>query len=179
MVPVHCLSTFGFHRISIMAIRKTFACIWITATTPSRWQNASTLRISANGSMVNDLPLPHSNINSSNVLSYDSSVPIVNIRPFSNTFLFNFYFQQQKTGNCQDSAPINLQGGIVPSSYLDLRGLNHWTAMPNLELFANAGFPFTLASPTLSQTKIILPAQPAPEEVSLYLMLMAHYLQGT
>jgi cellulose synthase (UDP-forming) len=139
--------------------------------------NASTLRISANGSMVSELPLPHEN-NPKKTLAYDAAVPLVDMRPFANTFLFNFYFQIAKMGNCQDTAPINLQGAILRSSYLDLRGLDHWAAMPNLELFANAGFPFTRFA-DLSQTKIVLPPAPTPAEVSLYLTLMSYFGEQT
>jgi cellulose synthase (UDP-forming) len=139
--------------------------------------NASTLRISANGSLVNELPLPHEN-NPKKTLSYNAAVPLVDMRPFANTFLFNFYFQIAKTGNCQDTPPIDLQGAILRSSYLDLRGLNHWAAMPNLELFANAGFPFTRFA-DLSQTTVILPPRPGKEEVGLYLTLLAYFGEQT
>jgi cellulose synthase (UDP-forming) len=46
--------------------------------------------------------------------------------------------------------------------------------MPNLELFANAGFPFTQFA-DLSQTTVILPDTPSAEEISLYLHLMSHF----
>ena len=139
--------------------------------------NRSTLRVDANGSMVNELPLPHQD-NPNKELAYDIAVPLVNMRPFSNTFLFNFYFQIAKTGNCQDSPPINLQGAILRSSTLRLRGLNHWAAMPNLELFANAGFPFTRFA-DLSQTRIVLPPRATPEELALYLSLLAYFGEQT
>jgi cellulose synthase (UDP-forming) len=139
--------------------------------------NTSTLRITANGTMVNELPLPHEN-QPKKELSYNVSVPITGMRPFANTFLFNFYFQVAKTGNCQDTPPINLQGALLRSSYLDIRGLRHWAALPNLELFANAGFPFTRFA-DLSQTRIVLPPAPTPEETALYLTLMAYFSEQT
>lgn len=139
--------------------------------------NGSTLRVTVNGSMVNELPLPHEN-QPKKELSYNVSVPVVTMRPFANTSLFNFYFQIAKMGHCEDAAPINLQGAILHSSYLDLRGLNHWAPMPNLELFANAGFPFTRFA-DLSQTKMILPSVPTPEETALYLTLVAYFSQQT
>jgi cellulose synthase (UDP-forming) len=139
--------------------------------------NGSTLRVTANGALVNELPLPHED-NPKRTLAYDASVQVANIRPSANTFLFNFYFQQMKTGNCQDTAPINLQGAILRSSYLDIRGLDHWAAMPNLELFANAGFPFTRFA-DLSQTRIIVPPRPTPAEVGVYLSLLANMGEQT
>ena len=139
--------------------------------------NASTLRVSANSGIVNELPLPHEN-QPKKELSYNVSVPIANMRPFANTFLFNFYFQIAKMGNCQDTAPINLQGAVLKSTYLDIRGLNHWAALPNLELFANAGFPFTRFA-DLSQTTVILPPTPKPQEAELFLTLMAYMGEQT
>ena len=46
--------------------------------------------------------------------------------------------------------------------------------MPNLELFANAGFPFTQLA-DLAETTVVLPAVPSPEEIVLYLHLMSHF----
>src|SRR5277367_5185776 len=139
--------------------------------------NASTLRVTANGALVNELPLPHDN-SPNKALAYDVAVPLSNIRPSANTFLFNFYFQLAKTGNCQDTAPINLQGAILRSSYLDIRGLDHWAAMPNLELFANAGFPFTRFA-DLSQTRIIVPPRPSTAELGVFLALLANMGEQT
>ena len=135
--------------------------------------NGSTLRITSNGTLVNELPLPHED-NPKKTLSYTAAVPVTSLRPFANTFLFNFYFQIAKTGHCQDTPPINLQGAILRSSHLDLRGLQHWTAMPNLELFANAGFPFTRFA-DLAQTMVVMPANATEKELSLYLTLMGYF----
>jgi cellulose synthase (UDP-forming) len=139
--------------------------------------NESTLRIDANGDMVQQLPMPHSD-NPSRQLSSVVDVPLVNMRPFANTFLFNFYFQIAKKGHCQDTPPINLQGAILRDSSLNIKGIPHWAAMPNLEIFANAGFPFTRFA-DLAQTKIILPAQATPDEIGLYLSLMGYFAEQT
>ena len=135
--------------------------------------NGSTLRVTANGTLVNELPLPHAD-NPKKVLSYTAAVPLTGMRPFTNTFLFNFYFQIAKTGHCQDTPPINLQGAILRSSHLDLTGLEHWAAMPNLELFSNAGFPFTRFA-DLSQTMVVLPPTPSEKEIGVYLMLLSYF----
>lgn len=144
---------------------------------PIPLSNGSTMRITSNGSLVNELPLPHADV-PKKTLAYDAAVPVVNMRPFANTFLFNFYFQLAKAGYCQDTAPINLQGAILRSSYLDIRGLNHWAALPNLELFSNAGFPFTRFA-DLSQTRIVLPPRPTAAEAGAYLALLAHFGEQT
>jgi cellulose synthase (UDP-forming) len=138
----------------------------------------STMRVSANGSLVNELPLPQQD-NPRQTLQTTVAVPLVDMRPFANTFLFNFFFQIPKAGGaCQSSPPINLQGALLRSSYLDLRGFHHWAAMPNLELFANAGFPFTRFA-DLSQTTIVVPQQASQQEISLMLMLLAHFGEQT
>ena len=137
----------------------------------------STMRVSANGSLVNELPLPQRD-NPKQVLNETVAVPVVSMRPFANTFLFNFFFQIPKTGQCRNTPPINLQGALLRSSSLDLRGLNHWAAMPNLELFANAGFPFTRFA-DLSQTTIVVPPSSSSEEIGLYLMFVAYFAEQT
>ena len=137
----------------------------------------STMRISANGSLVNELPLPQRD-NPKQMLNATVAVPLVSMRPFANTFLFNFFFQIPKMGQCRNNPPINLQGALLRSSYLDLRGLNHWAAMPNLELFANAGFPFTRFA-DLSQTDIVMPPTASSGEIGLYLMLVSYFGEQT
>jgi cellulose synthase (UDP-forming) len=46
--------------------------------------------------------------------------------------------------------------------------------MPNLQLFGNAGFPFTQMA-DLSQTIVVLPTAPSAEEISMYLHLMSYF----
>jgi cellulose synthase (UDP-forming) len=139
--------------------------------------NNSTMRLSANGSMVNQIALPRET-QPKQTLASSFEIPLANMRPFSNTLLFDYYFQIAKSGYCQNTPPIDLQGVILRSSYLDLRGLHHWTPMPNLELFANAGFPFTRFA-DLSQTRIIVPAKVSSAEITVYLGLMGYFGEET
>ena len=108
----------------------------------------------------------------------DIPVPIVNLRPFSNSLSFDFTFQLLKKQNCQDTTPINMQGAILRDSYLDLRGYPHWAAMPNLELFSNAGFPFTRLA-DLSETTVVLPPTPTEQEIETFVTLMGHFGRQT
>ncbi len=137
----------------------------------------STMRVSANGSLVNELALPQRD-NPKQMLNAAVSVPLVDMRPFANTFLFKFFFQIAKQGPCRNTPPLNLQGALLRSSYLDLRGLNHWAAMPNLELFANAGFPFTRFA-DLSQSIVVLPPRASAKEIGLYLMFLGYFGEQT
>ena len=135
--------------------------------------NESTLQVLLNGSFISSTPLPHSD-NASSELKTVVPVPVSSLRPFSNSLLMRFAFLLANKGECQDAAPNNLKGAILINSYLDIRGIPHWTALPNLEIFANAGYPFTRLA-DLADTAVVLPDTPAAEEIELYLTLMGHF----
>jgi cellulose synthase (UDP-forming) len=129
----------------------------------------SALRVVVNGRLISEVPLPPG------VGEVDRQrsilVPVAAIRPFGNTLLFNFDFVPANRDS--NTSPV-LSGGIFCSSSLDLNGVSPWTRMPNLELFADAGFPFTQFA-DLSQTVVVLPAVPSAEEIALYLHLMRQF----
>ena len=135
--------------------------------------NESTLQVYMNGAYVSSTPMPHVDKASQN-LNTVIPVPWVDMRPFSNSMSLKFVFQIAKKGKCQDTAPMNLQGAIVKSSFLDLRNIPHWKQMPNLEIFSNAGYPFTRLA-DLSDTAVVLPDQPTTDELELYLTMMGHF----
>ncbi|MGB8029362.1 MAG: UDP-forming cellulose synthase catalytic subunit [Terracidiphilus sp.] len=108
----------------------------------------------------------------------DVPVPVVNLRPFSNTLSFDYTFQVARKQNCDNTTPINLQGAILRDSYLDLRGYPHWTPLPNLEIFSNAGFPFTRLA-DLSGTTVVLPPAPTEQEIETFVTLMGHFGRQT
>ncbi len=115
--------------------------------------NDSTLQVSLNDSYVSSTPLPHTDKASAD-LETIVPVPVSDIRPFSNSMLMRFIFLQPKKGECQDAAPSNLKGAVLKDSYLDIQGIPHWTTLPNLEIFANAGYPFTRRA-DLSDTAVV------------------------
>jgi cellulose synthase (UDP-forming) len=133
----------------------------------------SSLQVYMNNQYVGSTPLPHTNA-AAQEAKIDVPVPVVDMRPFSNSMLLKFFFQLSKKGLCQDTAPLNLQGAILKSSYLDLQGIPHWAVLPNLEVFANAGFPFTRRA-DLSDTVVVLPDAPTTDELELYLTMMGHF----
>jgi cellulose synthase (UDP-forming) len=108
----------------------------------------------------------------------DLPVPVVNLRPFSNSLSFDFTFQLLKKQSCEDTTPINMQGAILRDSYLDLRGYPHYAPLPNLEIFANAGFPFTRLA-DLGETVVVLPPQPTEQEIETFVTLMGHFGRQT
>jgi cellulose synthase (UDP-forming) len=139
--------------------------------------NGSTLQASVNDAYASSTPLPHSDKPSAQ-LDAIVPVPISDLRPFSNSFLMRFLFAQSKKDACpdtvQDATPNNLRGAILKDSYLDLQGIPHWATLPNLEIFANAGYPFTRKA-DLADTAVVLPDTPAAEEIEMYLTLMGHF----
>ena len=139
--------------------------------------NISSMQVRINGAYLGSVPLiPGQEVSKQE--STEIAVPVVNLRPFSNSLAFDFTFQLKKRDFCTDTTPINIQGAIVRDTYLDLRGYPHWAPMPNLELFANAGFPFT-RYPDLHNTTVVLPPNPTPEEIETFVTLMGHFGRQT
>jgi cellulose synthase (UDP-forming) len=132
----------------------------------------SALRVFVNGNLVNEAPLPPG----SDFLDRQRLVlvPVSEIRPFGNTIRFSFDFVPVNRDTAQNQGAPPLSGEILCNSTLDLQGLSLWTRMPNLELFANAGFPFTRLA-DLSETTVVLPNDPSAAEIALYLHLMGHF----
>jgi cellulose synthase (UDP-forming) len=130
----------------------------------------SMLRVLLNGALVNETALPAGS--GSADLERLVLVPVEAMRPFGNTIFFNFDFLPASRE--ATAANPGLEGEILCSTSLDLQGLASWTPMPNLQLFANAGYPFTRTA-DLAETIVVLPAAPSPEEISLYLHLMSHF----
>jgi len=135
--------------------------------------NGSTLQVYVNGAFVSATPAPHTD-KASAVLETVVPIPVVDLRPFSNTISLKFMFQIAKSGNCENTVPPNLQGSILKDSYLDLTGIPHSATLPNLELFANAGYPFTRKA-DLADTSVVLPLQPSTNELELFLTMMGHF----
>jgi len=135
--------------------------------------NGSTLQVFVNGAFVSATPAPHTD-KASAVLETVVPIPVVDLRPFSNTISLKFMFQVAKSGNCENTGPPNLQGSILKDSYLELTGIPHAATLPNLELFANAGYPFTRKA-DLADTSVVLPLQPSTNELELFLTMMGHF----
>ena len=137
----------------------------------------SSIQVSVNNAFLGSLPLiPGQEV--SRINKADLPVPVVNLRPFSNSLSFDFTFQLLKEGGCKDTTPINMKGAVLRDSFLDLRGYPHYAPLPNLEIFANAGFPFTRFA-DLSQTTVIMPSAPSKQELELFLTMMGHFGRQT
>lgn len=137
----------------------------------------SSMQVRINNAFLGSVPLIPGQ-EASRKMQVDVPVPVVNLRPFSNSLSFDFTFQLLKKGGCQDTTPINMQASILRDTYLDLRGYPHYAPLPNLELFANAGFPFTREA-DLSETTVVLPSTPTETEIEIFVTLMGHFGRQT
>lgn len=133
--------------------------------------DGSALRVFLNGNLISEIPLPPGK----GTLAAQRTIlaPVAAMRPFGNTLMFHFDFIPTDRSAAMNGTAA-LHGEIACSSTIDLNGLALWTSMPDLELFANAGFPFTRL-PDLADTSVILPVAPTPIEIGLYLDLMSHF----
>ncbi len=137
----------------------------------------SSMQVRVNNAFLGSNPLIPGQ-ETSRKTTLDMPVPVVNLRPFSNSLSFDFTFQLLKQEKCEDTTPINMQGAILSDSFLDLRGYPHWAPMPNLEIFSNAGFPFTRVA-DLSETTAVLPPTPTEQEIETFVTLMGHFSRQT
>jgi cellulose synthase (UDP-forming) len=135
--------------------------------------NESTLQVYMNGGYVSSTPMPHTD-KADSALETVVPVPTVNMRPFSNTMMMQFIFLMHKKGLCTDTAPYNMRGAVLKDSYLDIRDIPHLAVLPNLEIFANSGYPFTRRA-DLSDTEVVLPDTSGADELEVYLTMMGHF----
>lgn len=74
----------------------------------------------------------------------------------NNQLRFQFSMEYHREGLCTAEMAENVRQAIDPDSTIDLSSFPHYTAMPDLALFANAGYPFTMYA-DLAETAIVLP----------------------
>lgn len=146
----------------------------------------STLNINANGQFLRSLPLQAANHNAPTRLDRmlgkifplgdllpaqeHLNIPLFKL-PARSQLQFHYYHEIKKEGACKDVLLDNVRGTIEPDSTIDITGFEHFLAMPDLAAFGNSGFPFTRLA-DLSETAVVLPAQPALEDYAAYLALM-------
>jgi hypothetical protein len=151
--------------------------------TPLVEQDNSTLSVNINNSFVQAYRLHPSGrsgaasrlvvplLESGQTLSQDTVViPAFQIGS-NNQLQFQFSMDYHKAGQCKDTATDSVHVAIDPDSSVDLSGFYHYTAMPNLALFANAGFPFTKYA-DLAQTVVVMPDQPTVEDMNQMLFVL-------
>jgi cellulose synthase (UDP-forming) len=85
-------------------------------------------------------------------------LPTGSLLPFTNTLTVDFYFERNTP-----PPTVRPSFAIHRESSLDLSGIPHSVVLPRVELFADAGYPFT-EWPDLSRTAVIMPSAPTPTE---------------
>ncbi|KQQ65538.1 cellulose synthase [Pseudomonas sp. Leaf127] len=155
--------------------------------TPPPFNDGSRLNISLNNEFISSVPLQvHSNDQLEElrmaVLSSESanvneklSVPALKVGD-RNILQFKFSFTttggSAQRDRCQTSLPIDAQAVIDDQSSIDMSGYHHYMAMPDLSAFARSGFPYSRMA-DLSDTVVVLPAQPNALQLSTYLEALA------
>ncbi|MEO8296632.1 MAG: cellulose biosynthesis cyclic di-GMP-binding regulatory protein BcsB [Burkholderiales bacterium] len=86
---------------------------------------------------------------------------------------FMFDIPSTDEGRCRTTLQSGAQASVDPDSVLDLTGLEHYAALPNLGLYAAGGFPFTKYA-DLSQTVLVVPDAPQPSEIQAALEAAGH-----
>jgi cellulose synthase (UDP-forming) len=137
----------------------------------------SSMQVRANSAFLAAVPLKPGQEASRN-LQADVAVPVGDLHPFVNTLAFDFSFQSARKSDCEQAPPGSYAGAILRDSYLDLRHSSHYAPLPNLETFANAGFPFTRVA-DLAEATVVLPAAPTKQEIEAFLTLMGHFSRQT
>jgi cellulose synthase operon protein B len=74
----------------------------------------------------------------------------------NNQLQFRFSLNPQRQSACSHVPGEQARQSIDPDSTIDFSEFPHYTSMPNLALFANAGYPFTRYA-DLAETAIVLP----------------------
>jgi cellulose synthase (UDP-forming) len=139
--------------------------------------NDSAAQVVVNQQYVGATLLP-SGRNTARIVRGDMQLETSALRPFSNSLSMSFAFRFARRQLCQGNTQPGMTAALLTSSHLDLRGVPHWATLPDLELLANAGFPFTRYA-DLDRTTVVLPVHPAAGEIAVYLMLMGHFAAQT
>lgn len=90
----------------------------------------------------------------------------------ANKLRFDFQYMNPMPGgstdNCVTYQPVSNKVVLDESSSIDLSHYYHFIAMPDLRVYASAGFPFSRMA-DLSDTLIVVPAQPRADQVEALL----------
>lgn len=105
------------------------------------------------------------------VSQQDMVVPAFQIAA-NNRLDFRFDIPPPDEGKCL-TRMSGSQASIDADSEIDLRGLEHYTTLPNLNFYADSGFPFTKFA-DLAQTALLLPDAPQAAEIQAALEAVGH-----
>ncbi|MFT8735897.1 MAG: cellulose biosynthesis cyclic di-GMP-binding regulatory protein BcsB [Zymomonas mobilis] len=105
------------------------------------------------------------------------SIPSYTLAP-SNYLSFFYDLQLADKGRCQAVLPNNVRSSIDPDSSINLMHAHHLARLPDLGLFAGAGYPFTRIA-DLGNSTILMEEHPTAGAIQAYLGLMARFSSFT
>jgi len=153
--------------------------------TPRPGATQSMLEVTAGQQLVRSIPLEDKNqtivhrVMGGSVSEGTSKilVPTYMLPPLTD-LQFRYTYEHVKLGECQNTIVDNMFSAIDPNSTIDISGLPKYAAMPDLSLFAEAGFPFTRMA-DLSQTAVIMPDVASNTDIDAYLNVLASMGEST
>jgi cellulose synthase operon protein B len=140
----------------------------------------SNLEIGVNGNFVdsialNDNPAATPTLSVTSQINRSLSSAGLYIPPYAlggrDQLQLTFAFDIKMQGECQDLPTDNLVASIDAESTIDFSKFPKFAALPNLQYFAQIGFPYTRLA-DLSETSFVLPERVGAAELSLYLTLL-------
>lgn len=151
----------------------------------------SRLNMLINGKFINGFVLA---TDSSQIVESNSFMPLLNNNNMAHTqrdfeltgldlsrknqLTYDFKFGVVKAGKCS-AVPAGGEYGVIDgSSTIDVSDFHHYIALPNLNVFANSGFPFTKYA-DLHQTTLIIEPNSSAQAVELLLNFTGHLGQIT
>ena len=148
--------------------------------TAPRVQNNSALSIEMNQQLIKSYRLTPGDDKSSAGGAIDTaqrSTTDLEIPPFligsSNELAVRFNLDSEKSTLCSGVATNPARAAIDPDSTIDFSRFVHYASMPNLGFFSNSGFPYTRLA-DLSESVVVVPAHPTPQELEVMLTMLGH-----
>ncbi|WP_248747211.1 cellulose biosynthesis cyclic di-GMP-binding regulatory protein BcsB [Pseudomonas sp. MWU12-2037] len=158
--------------------------------TPQQFSTNSALLVHLNDHLVRSMQLPSiPNLNGSpdllEWLKKDDSLPReasmylpLDIATYESQLQMRYLYDYVKQGECRDVIVEDMRGQIEGDSTIDLSGLDHYTAMPDLGKFRDSGFPFTRLA-DLSETAVVMPDTQEPATLSAFLTVLGRFGEST
>lgn len=158
--------------------------------TPPAQRDASMLTVSINGQLLKAFPLLPGE---RDVEDGRLRIPLLSdgtrsdrsalvIPPFqlgaNNQMQFQFVVETNREGSCKPAVRDLTRASIDADSTIDLSGFPHYTAMPNLALFANAAYPFSRYA-DLAETAVVLPVSANVTEIEAMLATLGRMGRAT
>jgi cellulose synthase (UDP-forming) len=100
-------------------------------------------------------------------------LPTGSLRSYANTLTVDFDF-----GHSLRNDNVRRYAAIHRDSWIDLRGIPHSVILPRLELFADAGYPYT-EWPDLGRTAVVLPDAPTRSDYETLFDMAAFWAAQT